>query len=254
VTDAKDVAIEDIQTLSVTHLQVVSGVPMPVTILDMIVIGAVLISALLAALRGFTREVLAIGSWAAAAVVAYLFHPMVTPLVQQYVTTNKSLILPVAAGSIFLLTLLVAYVLTSKISDMILDSRIGALDRSLGFLFGAARGLLLAVVGFLFFNWLVSDKQQPSWVKDAKLKPLLESTGATLMGFLPDDPDKAILQRVRPKPADGDTPRETTPEPQKRSEAPAVRAPAPAAQSPTPADRAALNRLVDGGQKPTQQR
>jgi membrane protein required for colicin V production len=238
---------------------------MPVTILDMIVIGAVLISALLAALRGFTREVLSIGSWTAAAVVAYLFHPAVMPLVQQYVTTSKALVQPIALGSIFLVTLFAAYILTSKISDMILDSRIGALDRSLGFLFGAARGLLLAVVGFLFFNYLVTDKQnQPSWVRDAKLKPLLESTGSTLMSFLPEDPDKAILQRLRSRPTDGDVPRETTPpEPQRRSDAPAPAtaptrtaapstAPAPAAVSP--ADRANLNRLVEGGQRPAQQR
>jgi membrane protein required for colicin V production len=232
---------------------------MPVTILDMIVVGVVLMSALLAALRGFTREVLAIGSWAVAAVVAYMFYPQAVPLVQQYVTTNKSLLQPIAAGGIFLLTLLIAYFLTSKISDMILDSRIGALDRTLGFLFGAARGLLLAVVGFLFFNWLVSDKQQPSWVRDAKLRPLLESTGTSLLGLLPEDPEKAILQRVRPKPADGDTPRETTPEvaPQRKSETPAQTLPASrqvAIQNGSQPDRATLQRLIDSGQRPAQTR
>jgi membrane protein required for colicin V production len=189
---------------------------MPVTILDMIVIGVILISGLLAALRGFTREVLAIGSWAAAAVVAYLFHAQFVPLAQQYVSTNINIARPVAAGGVFLVTLLVAYFLTSKISDMILDSRIGALDRTLGFMFGAARGLLLAVVGFLFFNWLVSDKQQPTWVKDAKLKPLLESTGASLMSLLPEDPEKALRQLRTPR--DGEAPREPPAQPERRSE------------------------------------
>ena len=47
---------------------------------------------------------------------------------------------------------------------MILDSRIGALDRTLGFLFGLARGLLIVVVAFMFFSWLVPDKQRPDWV------------------------------------------------------------------------------------------
>ena len=47
---------------------------------------------------------------------------------------------------------------------MILDSRIGALDRTLGFLFGLGRGLLIVVVAFLFFSWLVPDKQRPDWV------------------------------------------------------------------------------------------
>ena len=43
--------------------------------LDLGVIAIVLISALLAMVRGFTREVLAIASWGAAAVAAVYFHP-----------------------------------------------------------------------------------------------------------------------------------------------------------------------------------
>ena len=45
--------------------------------------------------------------------------------------------------------------ITVRVSDMILDSRIGALDRTLGFLFGLGRGLIIVVVAFLFFTWLV---------------------------------------------------------------------------------------------------
>jgi membrane protein required for colicin V production len=225
---------------------------MPVTILDMIVIGVVLISALLAALRGFTREVLAIGSWAVAAVVAYIFHPQAVPLVQQYVTA-KALVLPVAAGGIFLLTLLIAYFVTSKLSDMILDSRIGALDRTLGFLFGAARGLLLAVVGFLFFTWLANDEtKHPTWIRDAKLKPMLVSAGGSLMSLMPADPEEA-LKKLRGKTPDGEAPREPAPEqpPQRRSDAPA---PTPAPATGSPQDRASLQRLIDSGQRPAQNR
>jgi membrane protein required for colicin V production len=224
---------------------------MPVTILDMIVIGVVLISALLAALRGFTREVLAIGSWAVAAFAAYMLHPQAIPLVQQYVTTNKSLLLPVAAGGIFLLTLLVAYFLTSKLSDMILDSRIGALDRTLGFIFGAARGLLLAVVGWLFFSWLApEERNQPVWIKDAKLKPMLISAGDTLRGLLPDNPEET-LRKIRGKTPDGETPKEpTSDQPQRRSETPAPMTTTAAASQ----DRAGLQRMIDGGQRPQQNR
>jgi membrane protein required for colicin V production len=46
---------------------------MPVSPLDLAVLAVVLISAFLASVRGFTREVLAIVSWVAAAVSAYVF-------------------------------------------------------------------------------------------------------------------------------------------------------------------------------------
>jgi membrane protein required for colicin V production len=84
---------------------------------------------------------------------------------------------------------------------MVLDSRIGALDRTLGFLFGLGRGLLIVVVAFLFFAWLVPPRTQPTWVANAKSKVVLQSTGDWLMSMLPEDPENTILKRLkRPKP------------------------------------------------------
>ena len=42
---------------------------MPITLLDIILIGVMLVSALLAMIRGFMREVLSIAAWVIAAVV-----------------------------------------------------------------------------------------------------------------------------------------------------------------------------------------
>jgi membrane protein required for colicin V production len=107
---------------------------------------------------------------------------------------------------VFVGTLIVVSVITVRISDMILDSRIGALDRTLGFLFGLARGLLIVVVAFLFFSWLVPDKQRPDWVTGAKSRVVLQGTGDWLMSLLPDDPENTILKRFKKnKPDDEQT-------------------------------------------------
>jgi membrane protein required for colicin V production len=165
--------------------------------LDLALIAVVLISALLSMLRGFTREVLAIISWGAAAAAAYYFYPMGVPYVQPYTAGKDQIAMGVSAAAIFFATLIVVSIITVKISDMILDSKVGALDRSLGFIFGAGRGLLLCVVAFLFFNWLVPEKSQPEWARTAKTRPLLTATGDQLMAFLPDDPESALLQRLK---------------------------------------------------------
>ena len=103
-------------------------------------------------------------------------------------------------------TLIVVSVITVRISDMILDSRIGALDRTLGFLFGLGRGLLIVVVAFLFFSWLVPDKQRPDWITGAKSRVVLQGTGDWLMSLLPDDPENTILKRFKKnKPEDDQT-------------------------------------------------
>ena len=102
----------------------------------------------------------------------------------------------------------------ASIADFIIDSRIGALDRTLGFLFGAARGVLLVVVAMLFFNWLVTENQ-PSWISQAKSKPMIDSLGAKLISLLPEDPESTILKRLKPgsAPAPEGSPDANAPEP-----------------------------------------
>lgn len=88
-----------------------------------------------------------------------------------------------------------------------------ALDRTLGFLFGLARGLLIIVVAFLFFAWLVPEKQQPDWVRSAKSRVVLQGTGDWLMSLLPDDPENTILKRFKKPKTDDDQQTDAAPDP-----------------------------------------
>ena len=179
---------------------------MPITLLDIILLAVMLISGLLAMIRGFMREILSIGAWGIAALVTLYSYSRVLPMAKQYVASDM-VASAASIGGIFLLTLLIVSVITMRISDMILDSRVGALDRTLGFLFGLGRGLIIVVVAFLFFAWLVPDRSQPDWVRSAKSKVVLQSTGQWLMSMLPDDPESTILKRLkRQKPEDQEPP------------------------------------------------
>ncbi len=189
---------------------------MPITLLDGILVGFTLVSAMLAMVRGFSREVLSVVSWAAAAAAAYFFYKPVVPYVLPYIDNEKAA-MAAAAGIVFIIALIVVTVITMKVADWIIDSRIGALDRTLGFLYGAARGILVVAVALMFFNWLAGDRA-PAWIAQAKSRPLLESIGAKIESLLPEDPENSILKRLN---RDG-----TTPQPD------ADTAPAPDAQAP----------------------
>jgi len=144
--------------------------------LDIFLIVVMLISGLLAMVRGFMREVLSIVAWVAAAGAAFYLFP-----------------------------------------DKILDSRIGALDRSLGFLFGLARGLIIVVVAFVFFNWLVPQKSQPEAIKNARSRVVLQGTGDWLESLLPENLDTYITNILKKKPK-GDE--QDEPPPDQRGEMP----------------------------------
>ncbi|MFL6797857.1 MAG: CvpA family protein [Xanthobacteraceae bacterium] len=179
---------------------------MPITLLDIILIGVMLVSALLAMIRGFMREVLSIAAWVIAAVVTLYAYAKLLPLAKTYFN-NDVVAAGVVVGGTFLGTLLIVSVITVRFSDMVLDSRVGALDRTLGFLFGLARGLVIVVVAFLFFAWLVPERSQPEWVRSAKSRVVLQGTGDWLISMLPDDPESTILRRLkRPKPDEEDPP------------------------------------------------
>ncbi|MDX8433856.1 MULTISPECIES: CvpA family protein [Mesorhizobium] len=226
---------------------------MPITLLDGILVGFTLVSAMLAMVRGFSREVLSIVSWVAAAAAAFFFYKPVLPYVQPYVDNDK-IAMAAAAGVVFVIALIVVSVITMKLADWIIDSRIGALDRTLGFLYGAARGVLVVAVALLFFNWLAGAKA-PGWVANAKSRPLLETIGAKLESLLPENtedlvnkythkgapatetpvaPGATTDQPAAEPPANGDD--ADAPADDSEGEAPADNAPAPAPATPAPAN------------------
>lgn len=216
---------------------------MPITLLDIILIGVMLVSALLAMIRGFMREILSIAAWVIAAVATLYAYAKFLPLAKSYFN-NDVVAAAVLVGGTFLGTLLIVSIITVRFSDMVLDSRVGALDRTLGFLFGLGRGLIIVVVAFLFFAWLVPPRTQPGWVANAKSKVVLQSTGDWLISMLPDDPESTILKRLkRPKPEDGE-PVETPPA---RSDLGSSANPEPTAYGQ--ADRVNMQRLIEGKSK-----
>jgi membrane protein required for colicin V production len=209
---------------------------MPITLLDMIVLTVMLLSGLLAMIRGFMREILSIAAWGAAALTTLYAYQKLLPTAKSYFNNDTVATIAVIAG-VFIVTLIVVSIITVRISDMILDSRIGALDRTLGFLFGLARGLLIMVVAFVFFAWLVPDKQQPDWVRSAKSRTVLQGTGDWLMGLLPDDPENTILKRFKKSKPDEE---QTDAAPDNRS------GDAPANDGYAKSTRDSLKSLIDG--------
>ena len=93
---------------------------MPITILDLVLLAVMLISGLLAMVRGFMREILSIAAWGAAALVTLYAFSKLLPTAKTYFNNDTVAAVAVVAGT-FIGTLIVVSVITVRISDMILD-------------------------------------------------------------------------------------------------------------------------------------
>ena len=164
---------------------------MPFTFLDFILLGIMLISGLLALARGFTREVLSLVAWGAAAVAAYF--AIKQPDFVEFAKTNipyldKEILAQIAVGATaFLIVLIIVSIISVKISDYVVDSSAGSFDRTLGFIFGVARGFLFVAIAYLFYGWLLPLDKQQAWVRNAYSLPMIKSAGEGLLSFMPPD-------------------------------------------------------------------
>ena len=162
----------------------------------------VLISAILATARGLTREVLSLATWAgSAAIAAYMYfsHP---DIARQYIQEQIVADVVTVVGT-FIVALIILHLITMRIADFVVDSKIGPLDRTLGFIFGVARGVLIAVVVVVFGEWLLNtntpggEDKMPTWARDSRSLPILQDLGDRLITALPDDLEQQVTTLLR---------------------------------------------------------
>ncbi|MGC1344837.1 MAG: CvpA family protein, partial [Methyloceanibacter sp.] len=94
------------------------------------------------------------------------------------------------AAGVFIITLIIVSLITIRISDRVLDSRVGALDRTMGFIFGLARGFLLVAIVFILFSALARD--QPTWITEARSYPILKQTQVAIESLMPMNPEQYL--------------------------------------------------------------
>ena len=152
--------------------------------LDIGVIAVIVLSAIFAFARGFVREALSIVAWVgAAAITVYGFNPVllfVSPLV------NNVLLAQLIAGfGLFVVSLIVLTIATGYLARLVRASALSPIDRTLGFIFGLARGVLIVCLAYLLLDF-VQPSERPAWIRDAKSAPYLHQGADLLRQFLPE--------------------------------------------------------------------
>lgn len=152
------------------------------TIVDYVVLGILLLSGLIAAYRGFLKETLSVSSWLIAALAAVFFWPVTKPFARALLQPDVLADIFALVG-VFFLILIPASFMSFRLSELVRDSSAGPLDRSLGFVFGIARGLLVVGLGYVVFSSLAAEENQPSWVREARLLPVVKGTADVILSL-----------------------------------------------------------------------
>lgn len=151
---------------------------------DGAVAAVVMLSTVVAVLRGLVREVLSIVAWACAAVAAIWFGPHAAVLLRPHVST-PFLAPALAYAGIFLAVLVPLHFLGARISYSVHRSPIGTVDRFLGIPFGVARGLLIAGLAYFAISLVVPLSEQPAWMTGAKVMPMVRGSSDLISSLLP---------------------------------------------------------------------
>ena len=160
-----------------------------------------IVSALLAYNRGLTREIFAIGGWILAAFAAFFFAPMIEPLIREVpgigpqLAKSAMISMITAFVVVMALGLLVLAVFTPIFSAAVQDSILGPIDRALGFVFGALRGVLLIAVAYLIYTSLSGDEVIPA-LDNAASKPILDDVAALIDENRPEEMPSWLAERI----------------------------------------------------------
>ncbi|MBL25943.1 MAG: hypothetical protein CMM50_00120 [Rhodospirillaceae bacterium] len=224
--------------------------------LDLVVFGLLLIAALLGLAVGFVRGVLYVLCWIGAAVATIYGFPHVRPLAREYIG-NEIVADVVGAAGLFILSMAVLFLLSAVFGGWVRGSRLNALDRSLGFVAAAGAAAFLLCAIYIPFRAFVPVEEQPGWVRQARVIPLIELGSDFVQTELLNRVDDTLIPATRPAEGGALDTGQTTAATVRRLSEPQVEVQEPADEDSDTVygdrDRQQLNRLLESVQQDRRQ-
>jgi membrane protein required for colicin V production len=152
---------------------------------DFVVLLVVAFSAMMAFMRGFVREILGLGAWIGAGVTAFVLFPTVQPMMRKAIA-NPDLADPVAFGAVFLVLLILLSLIARFMGRAVRAAGLGGLDRTLGLVYGLARGAVLVIAVYIGAGWIEPMESWPNIVLEARTLPSIYLGAVWVAGHVPD--------------------------------------------------------------------
>ena len=152
-------------------------------------------------MRGFIREVLTIAGVVGGLAAAYFFGPLLIPLFSGWLGVEEGVqpdrlfgVLPydvlaaaLAYGSIFILVTLLLSLASHFLAEGVRALGLGAVDRTLGFMFGILRGIILLALLYLPVHLYIQEETKDAWFEGSNTHMYIEKTSAVFASYFDND-------------------------------------------------------------------
>jgi len=152
------------------------------SVLDLAAIGVIVGSAAWGIWRGFTREIMSLAGWVLAFLAANSVAGPLGDMLPAAIATPEVRVL-IAFVVVFVLVLIAAAVVGMALSKFLKAAGLSGVDRTLGGLFGLARGIII-LLAFTIVAGLTSLPRQPVW-KESVAAGMATRTVLQLTAYLP---------------------------------------------------------------------
>ncbi len=166
---------------------------------DVLILIIILISAVLAFFRGFSLELLSISGWIISFYGSFTYGSKLVNISNKFIN-NIFVSNIVSYVFVFIVIFIFFTFLTRKFSVYIKESYVGLIDKSLGFVFGLARGYIIVGLCFFTFDYFYQGKKL-DFVDNSKIVPIIKITNNTLLSKLKIDSEysRTLSEEIKKK-------------------------------------------------------
>ena len=153
------------------------------TVVDVIILFVIFLSALFSLMRGFVKEAISLTTWIMAIWISMTFAPRLSVLLPDGIE-SEAVRLSVAFGLFFVITLMLGALVNLVVANFVKKTGLSGADRVFGVLFGFLRGLLIIVVFVVVASMTPIPEQE--WWKSSNLLGRFEKLGYMLKPYIPE--------------------------------------------------------------------
>ena len=154
------------------------------TVVDVVVIFVIFLSALFSLLRGFVKEAISLATWIIAIWLAATFAPQLADALPSNIESEAAR-QAIGFGVLFVLTLMVGTLVNMLVSQVVKKTGLSGADRIFGVFFGVLRGGLIIIV-FVIIGGM-TPLPDTDWWQSSTLLQWFESTAIVIQEYIPED-------------------------------------------------------------------